>query len=813
MQFTYKNLERGEVEMSLIDIKSAALNYVNKFNLPIIPICSHDHSNMTNNHLDICYRPGKRPLLRSWQRGEKPSIEAVNNWFHKIPNANLGLVLGSKSNIVGIDVDGDLGEDILKELSSNDLPKTWMFLTPGGGKRYLYSIPEGLILRKYEKSQGDHNECALLGEGQMTVLPPSIHANGKKYSWLPGHGPHEIELEKAPNWMISLMTSKTHSIENKNYKDSKDPQISLSNQCVRFKSDWQLQQQIGLSEEEWFRWIALLTSAGYPESALSFSKASSKHNKGSEDRVKQLTTSNRDAMVRCLTLGCNEKQIQKCFDGQIRKNQEGEITNSPGSFIKFQSLSNSNKGYTNDELKEIGFIFSEKSNKPIWINENMYANHVLKVMDLLYFGPGERFYNYSNGLWISNDSNSIARKLRDLLHSYVQHIWSGKMEKAYLGALMREAPRVEKLDAKRDYINLENGMLNLKKLSLDKHHKDFYSTVRIPIKFDPQAKCPNFIKFLNDVFNEDQELVKLISQILGYCITAEVKAQKGFIFYGKGANGKSVLVDLLTKLCGKENISAVTLNELDNSFARYELVDKLVNLSTENEVGSGELNTQYFKAIVSGDPIRVEQKHETGFMYEPFAKLVFALNNLPYAKDHSTGFQRRLIIVPFNRTFAPEEQDVDLPAKLDKELPGILNFALKGLESLRDNKYKFIDAKAVKEAVEDYSEQLNPVRSFVKEMIELGNPDDKILNHKLKEVFSDWCEDNGINNQYSPATVLNRIKDILRERKIPFELGKASAGKRCLKGLKWSKKQLALQDNRDRWPDEALLEENDIYSI
>jgi hypothetical protein len=488
--------------------------------------------------------------------------------------------------------------------------------------RYLYKIPQGIgKLRKYTKSDPkvDHSECALMGVGQMTVLPPSRHKNGEIYKWIDGHSPEDMEIALAPNWMVGLM---------KKEEQPPGPEQtiqSLENQCVRFEKDWSLQQSIGLSENEWFTWSSLLISAGHMDAAELFSKSSHKHDVRSENRLIELREEQREAMVRCSTLGCNSMQIEKCFKSNIRKNKSGEITNSPGAFILNKNKQKNSNLPSRSQLDKIGFIFSDKSKYPIGLNENKFARHVLQKMDLLYFGPGERFYNYEYGCWKSNDYNSIARKIRTLLHENVPDFWSLKLEKGYMEALMREAHRVEKLDSKRDYLNLENGMLNLNNFALENHNKDFHSTIRLPITFSKNAKCPNFLKFLNSTFDGDEELIDLISQIFGYCLTADIKGQKAFIFYGKGSNGKSVLIDVLTKLCGKENVSAISLKELDNSFSRYELVDKLVNLSTENEVGSGELNTQYFKAIVSGDPIRVEKKHETGFMYEPICKLVFPL--------------------------------------------------------------------------------------------------------------------------------------------------------------------------------------------
>ncbi|WP_339192775.1 bifunctional DNA primase/polymerase [Paenibacillus sp. FSL W8-1287] len=160
---------------------------------PVIPLCSHDHAGMSESHRLSCSRPGKRPLIKEWTEAKVPSDETIDEWAQEWPTMNVGLVLGTVSGLVGIDVDGPYGEELLAEWSSGDLPDTWEFTTPGGGRRLLYAVPSGLKTTKYAKGHPEkpHEECALLGDGHQTVLPPSRHANGGLYSWKGGCNPWE----------------------------------------------------------------------------------------------------------------------------------------------------------------------------------------------------------------------------------------------------------------------------------------------------------------------------------------------------------------------------------------------------------------------------------------------------------------------------------------------------------------------------------------------------------------------------------------------------------------------------------------------
>lgn len=764
-----------------------AINTYRSWEWPVIPLCPPDHRHMSDGHKESCRNPGKKPLVKGWQQASVPEQVDVDRWLRKWPTVNIGLVLGSPSGIVAIDVDGEKGTEFLQQMSGGDLPDTPSFSTPRG-MRYLYRAPAGMALTKYKKSDSSlpHNECALLGEGSQTVIPPSVHHTGKSYEWI--KHPKNTEIAEAPSWMVGLMTSNqsaTPSIQNRTGqmqpKASVDPDrllADLNDRCAQFSADWSRQQGAGITEDAWLDWIRTLTNAGTPEAALAFSRASSKHNQASEMRLQHLVQEGSKSMVRCTTFGCSEQQIAQCFR-KINKDEQGRIKNSPGAFVR--GLLNPAAAGKPD-LQAVGFYINRKTGKAEGLNSNAFVRYVVKNrLTIMFCTPG-RFYSYANGLWKYMDENELARLLRDILHEFVPDFWTTRIENEYLAAIALTAPRVEKMDAERNYLNLENGLLNLSTLQLEPHRPETLSTVRVPISYDAKARCSRFLEFLINIFSGDEELIDLIAEIFGYCLTNETRAHKAFIFYGKGSNGKSVLIEMLKSLIGKANISSLTLGELDKSFSRFGLVDKLLNVATENEVSSSALDTTYFKAIVSGEEIQVEKKHEQGFSYAPYCKLVFALNNLPYSKDKSFGFRRRLIIVPFNKTFEEGKADVFLQESLKEELPGILNFALKGLERLRRNRYKFSSSKAVDEALQAYTDTLNPVQRFVREKLAAADSTCRIRYKMILSAFGDWADQNGYQNNYSKAKLSELVKDCLEAQGTPFNTFK-SGGLRGLQGI------------------------------
>jgi len=267
------------------------------------------------------------PLLKNWPKRDIPTTNEIKDWFKKWPDCNMGVVLGSAVSLVAIDVDGAGGEELLAQLSAGDLPDTWEYTTPGGGRRLMYLLPPhaNAFPHRFSIPNAQHEECALMGDGQQIVLPPSIHPTGGQYQWRKGHGASDIELATAPKWLLWHMSTK-----------DKKPLLSqelspLLNHCLVFAQDSARQRDLGLCEERWFLWCSLLVNAGKDSAALAFSMLSGKHDERSEDRLEKLKDSP-TGLVRCATFGCDVQQIKACH-GDLRLNESGHPTNSPGVFL------------------------------------------------------------------------------------------------------------------------------------------------------------------------------------------------------------------------------------------------------------------------------------------------------------------------------------------------------------------------------------------------------------------------------------------------------------------------------------------------
>jgi putative DNA primase/helicase len=447
----------------------------------------------------------------------------------------------------------------------------------------------------------------------------------------------------------------------------------------------------------------------------------------------------------------------------------------------------STKSERDKELEAMGFVLD--GDKVADLKPLMFAKYVLSKKRILY-ASGERFYFYDGTKWVRFLEKDFHRQLFEIIDETVPNQWKPSWESGYMTALARAAPKGEELNSDKQHINLQNGMFNINSFELLPHAPAFHSSVQVPITYDPNATCHRFFRFLNEVFDDDTHFIEVVQEMMGYCLSSETRAHKVFILEGVGSNGKSVLIEIIERLVGAENVSHVPMNDFSQPFARSEIVGKTLNVSTENEFDERGFNTQYIKSITSGDQIRVEVKHEKGFSYKPFCKLVFAMNQLPSVNDKSHGFFRRLVILPFHRVFSAKEADKKLIDKLIPELPGIFNFAIEGLKRLIENDFNFSNAEKIIEAILGYKSEQNPVIPFFREHIRQGNDNsDRLDCNEIFDAFRMWCRRTG-----EPAFLQGAERDRKKfwsafrsaslEAGVPPKKQGISNGKRYLPGLK-----------------------------
>jgi putative DNA primase/helicase len=290
-------------------------------------------------------------------------------------------------------------------------------------------------------------------------------------------------------------------------------------------------------------------------------------------------------------------------------------------------------------------------------------------------------------------------------------------------------------------INLQNGTIEISDtISKREFKKDDFLTYQLSFSFNLGANCPQFEKFLDEVL-PDKASQDIIAEFIGYCFTRKLKLEKCLFLYGTGANGKSVLFEIVLALLGRENISSFSIDNLSEEHNRALITNKLLNYSSELD-SRRIFDSDNFKKMVSGEPIQCRLKYGNSFEAERYAKLAFNCNELPRDVEHTEAFFRRFLIVPFNVMIEEIRQDKELAQKIIKEeLAGIFNWVLQGLRRLLEQK-RFTQSEIVNKALQEFREQADSVKSFLIEENYVESEDFTIA----KSLYSDYkffCQENG----------------------------------------------------------------------
>ena len=333
------------------------------------------------------------------------------------------------------------------------------------------------------------------------------------------------------------------------------------------------------------------------------------------------------------------------------------------------------------------------------------------------------------------------------------------------------------LDADDMLLGVANGVVNLKTGKLRAAHRDDLMTMYSPIVFDSSAQCPQFVSFIDQVTGNDKQLAKYLQRMVGYCLTGLTVEQCLFFFYGKGANGKSTFLNVIKALVGADLAKQTPTETLmvkrtsaTNDIARLQNVRIVI----ANEVEDGALLAEsLIKNMTGGEAMAARFHYREYFDFVPKFKLFIAGNHKPTIRGRDEGIWRRIRLVPFEVTIPKAKRDKHLQDKLFKELPGILNWAIKGC--LDWQKHQLCEPKVVTDAVTNYRQEMDVIGQWVDECCQVG------MQHECKagEAYSSykfWSEQNG----YKPMAAGTFGRDFGdRFRKIKRNDGNYFVGFKC----------------------------------
>jgi P4 family phage/plasmid primase-like protien len=638
----------------------------------------------------------KKPVGNAWQKKDGLTADyAIALLGRKIP---LGVQVGKVSGWL-CSVDCDSSE--AKTLAPMFLPETLTKGRLGLPSNYVY-ISKGLNYQGHKDLDMSEILCvkaAARGQGHQIVLPPSRHPDGSFYEWTPHEfDPKRIAKVEADDLAQRARYLATASLIAAHLKEKGRHEYSLALAGHLLRRGVEKGVVITLLRAAW-------TCKGAPPKAL----ADLVTNVNSTDeKIQRGEPTTGATRLHELVEGL-PRHLDRCLD--LRAYQGGGNTaSSLGSWDDA------------GPIKVLADAITEKE-------------HFARDL-------GDRLYRFSDGCYRQYAERYIRRKVKEHLEGWGKtKKWSAHLANEVCEYILADAPELWERPP-LDEVNLANGILNLGTAVLREHDPRFLSPAQIPVVFDPAAKCPAWDKFVSEVFPEDAR--ELAFELAADLMTPTRSAQQAVLFLGEGSNGKSTYLRALTSFIGSPNASGVSLHKLEaDKFATSRLMGKLANICPD--LPSTHLaETSVFKAITGGDDLHGEYKYRDSFEFRPYCRLVFSANHVPRSSDASHAFFRRWLVVPFDRTFEPDEQvpRETLDARLSdpEELSGVLNKALEVLPRLK--RQGFTESQSMRDAWEEFKAMTDPVSVWL-ENNTISSPNAMVPKARLWKAYNEHCDDEG----------------------------------------------------------------------
>jgi putative DNA primase/helicase len=343
-------------------------------------------------------------------------------------------------------------------------------------------------------------------------------------------------------------------------------------------------------------------------------------------------------------------------------------------------------------------------------------------------------------------------------------------------ASVAQARPFEDLDAAPLAVNVQNGTLifsvdeggsegggRVSGVQLVPHNRDLMQSKMMDVAYDPNATCPQFVAFLERVM-PDAQMRAFLQRWFGLSMTALTGEQKLAFLYGQGANGKSVLMDLLGRILGDyaatAKIESLTgTNRRGGGDATPDLIPlmgaRLVR-AAEPEQGT-RFQEAMIKDLLGGESMLVRQLQKEFVEVKPKFKLTISGNHKPEIRGTDDGIWRRVMLVPFDVQIPKAERDPLLGEKLWEERAGILNWLTGGLLDYLDGGLR--EPSTVTEATTEYRRDSDPLGTFLSDATDITGADEDWMTAKdLIAAAAFWMDDN-IGGAWGTRTLSLRLKE------------------------------------------------------
>ena len=313
----------------------------------------------------------------------------------------------------------------------------------------------------------------------------------------------------------------------------------------------------------------------------------------------------------------------------------------------------------------------------------------------------------------------------------------------------KEQKILDKVNANLNVLNLQNGVYDLDSMTFVPHDRKYLQTKMAGTEYGENAECPLWTGLLETVLPDD-EVRTYFQKAVGYTISSDYMEKCMFVLYGKdGNNGKTTINKTIHKLLGDYAVAAEKQTIMDTKghgagsprpdLAR--LRDRRFVSISENEKDD-KLSEGLIKNLCGGGIIICRTLHHEPIEFPAIFKIFLDTNYRPQVRGTDKALWRRLKVVEFNVTLPPEKIDLNFGEKLEKELPGILNWAIEGY---RLYKAEGLDMpEEMQKAIKDYAEDMSPLDQWIAECVgySADGVSPCVTSKVLYQSYYNWCRFN-----------------------------------------------------------------------
>jgi P4 family phage/plasmid primase-like protien len=305
------------------------------------------------------------------------------------------------------------------------------------------------------------------------------------------------------------------------------------------------------------------------------------------------------------------------------------------------------------------------------------------------------------------------------------------------------------------YVVLANGMLALSGREFGPWRSDVYCRTKVDTMYDPDAKCPIFLKFLDSLFlnlpeDERAKVISAIQEFFGSALCVPMlhrEERKGLLAIGPSRSGKTQLSLIFRKLVGAR-IASPSIADISTAFGLSPLLGADAWVRDDAVSEGDKVDPARLKVLITGESVEINRKGLPQVTTSLQIPIFITTNVLPKARDTTDALYNRFLVLDMKCVVAeedtikarvalgvPENRNVaDFIA--ETEMPGILNWALDGLERLRA-RGRFDLPRAIKAAIESFKQGNNPVAEWAAIALEAA-PGYMVSRSDLRCCFNGW---------------------------------------------------------------------------